>query len=154
MMQARTAEPEPYDVPVVSEGPVPEPSGAPAISNDPNDCWPGIVEALRKDTSAGGMLMQAQFLGAADGVIRLGFADDRGSKFARTTVEGKRQQIEERIHKLIGGQWRLHIEGTEPERPQPRPAPRTNEQPAPQGSTFVEQLANMFAGTVISSSVR
>ena len=140
---------------VSEEAPVPV-AAPPGFSGDMSRDWPAVLDTLRRqERMTGAMLTQAEFLGAAQGVIRLGFAGDAGSKMARKQVEANRKKLEETIGRLTGGSWELQCEildagsvahaadrrktDTQPDSP-----------PAPAGGSFVDQIVQTFNGIVIN----
>ncbi len=127
-----------------------QPSAAPTLSSDLNESWPAVIGIISKKGTTGAMLAQGKFIGASDGVLRLGSS----SETVRKRLENNKDKLEKAIEELVGNRWRLKFEPIEAVTAAGE-AGELHDEPeqtaVPQNDSFVDQLVQAFNGIVMKS---
>jgi len=127
-----------------------QPPKAPTLSSDLNESWPAVVDIISKEGTTGAMLAQGKFIGASDGILRLGSS----SETVRKRLENNKDALEKAIEEIVGCRWRLKFEPIEAETAA-HEAGELHDEPeetaVPQNGSFVDQLVQAFNGIVMKS---
>jgi DNA polymerase-3 subunit gamma/tau len=86
------------------------PAGGAAVGNELHQVrtlWPDVLETLRARTKAGWTLINhnAQVVGAAPGVVTLGFSTE--GRMRQFLTAGREPSLVAALSQVLGGQWRV-----------------------------------------------